>query len=455
MNEHLRPEPILHDPISPAFRACLRNSRFSQNEQAQTLSALDLFYSLHQNWENNFSRPPGQNFNPQASRICQVYLEISASPNLSGIHALLGLCTASPKLAKQLGSALAREEPELAVHTWQALPQAPQANLLEPLAVFALDTLRHFHLDGRQAEEKKLDWQAAQALAKNLEPGKLYTLLEAALRRTDNMSSSSSSVSVRSSVPATHSPLLSWLFSPLHIFFFACILLFFHPLLWLAHLLGGKTALHRIHNLHNLAHLLNMKLCGTHFLISGDIPTPPQSGGMIVISNHQSMYDIPLIAWTLRCLAPRFIAKTELQRGVPSISFSLRHGEHAIIDRSSPESAVATLRQYGERAQENNFCVVIFPEGTRARNGERKAFKSRGFCTLKEQMPDAPVLLLALDGSSALLEKKFLPFPFGIPVKLRIIQNFYDNNASPEEILRLAEETIASQLETWRQKGHA
>jgi 1-acyl-sn-glycerol-3-phosphate acyltransferase len=252
-------------------------------------------------------------------------------------------------------------------------------------------------------------------------------------------------------IPKAKSYLLSWIFTPLHIFFFILILLFIHPLLLLAKFFGGEVGLYHINALHNACHLLNMRFCGTRFEISGEVPPFPARGGMIIVSNHQSMYDIPLLTWTLRNINPKFIAKIELTKWIPSISYSLRHGGHGIIRRQDPESAVASLRSYGAESRKADRTVVIFPEGTRARDGQVKPFKARGFSTLKEEMPEAPVVPIAIEGSSALLHNKLFPFPYGIRVRLHIFPLIAQQSKTPEDILKECEACITKKITDWRQ----
>ena len=53
----------------------------------------------------------------------------------------------------------------------------------------------------------------------------------------------------------------------------------------------------------------------------------------LILSNHQSLVDIAVLAYAFPRHNVRFVAKKELGRGVPGISFMLSHGRHALIDR--------------------------------------------------------------------------------------------------------------------------
>ena len=62
----------------------------------------------------------------------------------------------------------------------------------------------------------------------------------------------------------------------------------------------------------------------------------PVRRSIIFVVNHQSTYDIPPIIWHLRKFHPKFISKIELGKGIPSVSFNLRHGGSVLIDRKKP-----------------------------------------------------------------------------------------------------------------------
>lgn len=112
------------------------------------------------------------------------------------------------------------------------------------------------------------------------------------------------------------------------------------------------------------------------------------SGGPFVFaSNHQSHLDI----LSLLAFLPgetRFAAKQQLWRH-PIMAGILDTLEMVPIDREQPERAVAALK----RAAENQQSIVIFPEGTRSRNGALQPFKKGAFAlAIASGMPIVPVV---------------------------------------------------------------
>ncbi|NND84583.1 MAG: 1-acyl-sn-glycerol-3-phosphate acyltransferase [Acidimicrobiia bacterium] len=179
-------------------------------------------------------------------------------------------------------------------------------------------------------------------------------------------------------------------------------------------------------------------------------PEIDTDGAYLIVSNHQSMIDIPLIGGTLRGAFPKFVAKRELSKGIPTVSYNLRAGGHLIIDRAKGSEAVRRLRDFGRRAQEEGFSPVLFPEGSRSRDGRLKEFKEAGFVTLVKSAPDLPVVPVAIDGSWKLLINKFFPIPFGVHLRIRFLDPIERvAGEDPSELLARVRGGIETTLEAW------
>jgi len=142
----------------------------------------------------------------------------------------------------------------------------------------------------------------------------------------------------------------------------------------------------------------------------------PAHGPVIVVANHQSLFDIPLLIWLLRRYRTKFVAKKALGRGIPSASYVLRTNGHALIDRADAVQSVDTIRRVAQAAQHNSGCVVIFPEGTRARDGNLKKFKTGGLKILLQELPLAKIVPVSINGAWRIMRFGFLPVPFGVQV---------------------------------------
>jgi len=100
----------------------------------------------------------------------------------------------------------------------------------------------------------------------------------------------------------------------------------------------------------------------------------------LVMSNHQSHYDVPVLFHVLGTLGGkslRMIAKIELF-SVPLFGRAMREAGFIAIDRGSRKSAMASLRR-AQETMRSGVNVWIAPEGTRSPTGELLPFKKGGF----------------------------------------------------------------------------
>ena len=149
---------------------------------------------------------------------------------------------------------------------------------------------------------------------------------------------------------------------------------------------------------------LNFFLTASYYVLGNSVQfnNPqdlPTNRPIIFVSNHQSMYDIPPLIYYLRKHHAKFISKIELTKGIPSISFNLKHGGGANIDRNDRKQAIAEISKLAEKMSANNWSTVIFPEGTRAKNGQLKPFAIGGVATLLKQVPNALLVPVAIHNS--------------------------------------------------------
>ena len=178
---------------------------------------------------------------------------------------------------------------------------------------------------------------------------------------------------------------ISWLLTPLHLASFMAVLLIFHVAQVLA-LPFGYAAHKRVVDYLNLGVLASLKIIGTRIVFSCEHALPADVP-LVIVANHQSMYDIPMLGWVFRNHHPKFVAKIELARGLPSISYNLRHGGSVLIDRSDARGAMRAIQKFGKVVEEHRYAACIFPEGTRARDGVMKEFNLAGLLTLIRATP--------------------------------------------------------------------
>ncbi|AEW86702.1 1-acyl-sn-glycerol-3-phosphate acyltransferase [Flavobacterium columnare NBRC 100251 = ATCC 23463] len=201
---------------------------------------------------------------------------------------------------------------------------------------------------------------------------------------------------------------------PLSILFgilFFLWLLLFHPIQWFCLKFFGYNT-HRISvAILNAFLVRTTHVLGTTYKIKG-IENIPKNKPLIIVANHQSLYDIPPFIWFLRKYHPKFISKKELGKKIPSVSFNLRHGGSALIDRKDPKQALPEIKRVAEYINQNNYSVVIFPEGTRSKTGVPKPFSINGLKMLYKFAPDAYFLPVTINNSWKMT--RYGQFPLGL-----------------------------------------
>lgn len=173
----------------------------------------------------------------------------------------------------------------------------------------------------------------------------------------------------------------------------------------------------------------------------------------LVISNHQSLLDIPLFFEFFREKKVRFVAKEELGRYVPIISEVLRSQEHALIPRNgSPSAMMKVLDSFAQRVIERHWIPIIFPEGTRSKNGQVGNFYAAGFRRMLNKAP-MPVVVCALEGGYKFSTLgAFLRKMENGAFQIKILKIYNPPTTKEEQIAILNEgkQLIEKQLEEWR-----
>jgi 1-acyl-sn-glycerol-3-phosphate acyltransferase len=238
--------------------------------------------------------------------------------------------------------------------------------------------------------------------------------------------------------------LFGYILSPVHALFFLLTLLIFHPVQWVAFNLFGYKAHKRV------VDLMDLSLTATYYLLGNTVKFTnrqdlPIGRSIIFIANHQSLYDIPVMIWFLRKYHPKFISKIELTKGIPSVSYNLKHGGGANIDRKDPRQSITELVKLGTRMKENHWSCVIFPEGTRSKDGIVRPFQSAGVATLLKKCPDALVVPVAIKNSWKMVQ---YGFPFGTFIRMswEVLTPIEPAGKSVDETVKEAESAIKTRL---------
>lgn len=208
---------------------------------------------------------------------------------------------------------------------------------------------------------------------------------------------------------------------PLTVLFFICfglVLVIFHPIQWFCLKVFGYDAHKRSVSILNWFIMRCTNVLGTRYTFVNQ-QTIPTDRPLLIVTNHQSMYDIPPLIWYMRKYHPKFVSKIELGKGIPSVSYNLRNSGSALIDRKDPKQSIAELQKLGKYIEANKRSAVIFPEGTRSRNGVPKPFRTTGLKVLMKNAPSALIVPISINKSWKLL--RFGKFPMGLGNHLTFI----------------------------------
>lgn len=158
----------------------------------------------------------------------------------------------------------------------------------------------------------------------------------------------------------------------------------------------------------------------------------PKDGGLIIASNHQGAFDIVILLSSMPAYF-LFVAKSELFR-LPFLGWYMSLAGYVPIDRGVSTSAHRTISGFSE-VLERGENILIFPEGTRSRDGSLGTFKRGSLMAAFNS--GATVIPVAISGSyemmprrSFLLNRVNVKVNIGKPISFK---EYKDRRASKDE----------------------
>jgi 1-acyl-sn-glycerol-3-phosphate acyltransferase len=140
---------------------------------------------------------------------------------------------------------------------------------------------------------------------------------------------------------------------------------------------------------------LILLVSGTRVDVCGAMPP---AGAYVYAANHQSIYDIPILFWSIpRQL--RIIAKASLGK-IPFLGWHLRLAGHLLLDRDRPGAGIIK-RMRGLVAE--HASLIVFPEGTRSADGTMGRFKGGVFLLAIEH--GLPIVPVSIAGSRQIMRR--------------------------------------------------
>ena len=239
--------------------------------------------------------------------------------------------------------------------------------------------------------------------------------------------------------------IIGFVLSPIFYICFGLLLVIFHGIQWLCLKLGGYGPHKRS------VDVLNFFLTKCYYLLCNRVIfrnpyTLPTDRSIIFVANHQSMYDIPPLIYYLRKHHAKFISKIELTKGIPSVSFNLKYGGAANIDRKDSKQSIGEILKLANNMKQKNWSTVIFPEGTRSKTGVMKPFKEGGIATILKKVPHALIVPVAIQNSWRMQRYRGFPLDTFMTMTWDVLQPIEATGRTAEEVVAEAEAAIRTKI---------
>ena len=231
---------------------------------------------------------------------------------------------------------------------------------------------------------------------------------------------------------------------PITVIYYLCFgttLVVFHPIQWFCLNVFGYQAHKKSVDVLQLFLIRCLNVLGTRISFYNQYNIPIDQP-LIIVANHQSMYDISPIMWYMRKHHVKFISKKELGKGIPSVSYNLRHGGSVLIDRKNPIQAVKAIENFSNYIETTKRSAVIFPEGTRSKDGTPKPFQRKGLITLFQHIPSALVVPITINNSWKILQYEKFPLGIGNHLQFMVHQPLKVSEYKANELIDIIEKQI-------------
>lgn len=179
------------------------------------------------------------------------------------------------------------------------------------------------------------------------------------------------------------------------------------------------------------------------FRVEGQVPSDPRRP-YVVVANHESFVDILLISHLP--MEMKWLSKQTFFR-FPLVGWMMRMAGDIPLRRGERESAIEALRQCADRL-DKRVSVMIFPEGTRSKDGQLGPFKDGAFSTAIEA--GVPILPLVVHGTRTALRKHDWRLGRSEAV-VRVLEPVPTDGLGPDDVAALREQVrtlIADELAT-------
>lgn len=194
---------------------------------------------------------------------------------------------------------------------------------------------------------------------------------------------------------------------------------------------------------------LILKTTGVTVEVTGTNDLDP-TRSYLFLSNHQSIYDIPVLFWHLP-LQLRIIAKDSLG-SFPFLGWHLRRTGHVLVDRRSPGKS--TLNQVA-RVMRECLSLLVFPEGTRSVDGRLQRFKAGTLLLAIDS--GIPIVPVAVEGTRHVMRKgRLMTCPGHVRVHVHdAVETAGLNRSHARALAERVETAVRTDVERWQAESVA
>lgn len=171
----------------------------------------------------------------------------------------------------------------------------------------------------------------------------------------------------------------------------------------------------------------------------------PQTGGLVIVSNHASYFDPPIVSNCV-CRPVAYMAKEELFK-IPVLAQSIKlYGAYPVSRGTSDRGAIRYALEY----LENGWAVGVFLEGTRTRDG--RIYEPKRGAALLAAKAKVPLLPVSLWGSEKIVQPG-TPIPRKVPLTIRIGKLIATPSSTSKEELEAVTHQCADAINTLHDLG--
>ncbi len=193
------------------------------------------------------------------------------------------------------------------------------------------------------------------------------------------------------------------------------------------------------------------------------VPWPSQVApgrpGVLLVMNHQSLFDIPLMVQAVEGQGyPRIVTRERYSRWIPLISHMIRLYDFPVVNPGAdPDTISRSLVAIADTARTSEVPLAVFPEGTRTRDGEIGRFKRGALSHILAVRPWT-VYVYVVDGFwKAAKYKDFLHHVSEVRgrVELAGTLEWTDPHANPDAFIEQIRSVMVERLRSMRTESPA